>query len=96
MLVVYRVVANHVLNHLQWIVVRDTAAGPIMLAGPFIDEHSAGMHCDALNREHIAPPRKSFAHELIAECERAATLVKAGWSGTLGWLWTSDMPSRSQ
>jgi hypothetical protein len=96
---VYRVVANEALKHLQWIVVRDETPGrPIMVGGPYADERVATMHCDAMNREHVKQQAIKSPAEHIA---RFRSLINAGWKsdgfGFLqGWIYPRFPTGRFQ
>ena len=87
----FRVLCNDTLRHQQWIVVRDHAAGygvgppaaPVMVAGPFIVERDALMHCAALNRQHATVPIKSRSKVFrwVLDPALAIRLAALGWIG---------------
>lgn len=79
---VYRVVSNDAPRHQQWIVVRDSEPGrPIMVAGPYMDEHVANLHCSALNHEASRRGITKSGNAFLARCFTLWHLAELGWKG---------------
>jgi len=85
----HRVVSNEALKHLQWIVVEDRPDGPVMVRGPFAEEHVAQMHCDALNN-------KRATKRAVAGIRVIWPLIRAGWFGIYDGVWVPNTARRLQ